>query len=75
MRFVALKTAEQQNALVLHRMRTGFVEEQTALINRPRGELSEFGAHAIVDRAAVVGSEDLRSPINGKVNGGNTTAA
>ena len=43
MRFVALKTAEQQNALVLHRMRTGFVEERTALINRLRGELTEFG--------------------------------
>jgi hypothetical protein len=43
MRFVAVKTADQQNALVLHRMRTGFVEERTALINRLRGELAEFG--------------------------------
>ncbi|HKR43786.1 MAG TPA: IS110 family transposase [Paraburkholderia sp.] len=43
MRFVAVKTADQQNVLVLHRMRTGFVEERTALINRLRGELAEFG--------------------------------
>ncbi len=41
--FVALKTADQQNVLVLHRMRSGFVEERTALVNRLRGELFEFG--------------------------------
>ncbi|MCP3713326.1 hypothetical protein M3I54_41830 [Paraburkholderia sp. CNPSo 3274] len=29
--------------LVLHRMRTGFVEERTALVNRLRGLLAEFG--------------------------------
>ncbi|QIE29639.1 IS110 family transposase [Caballeronia sp. SBC2] len=43
MRFVAVKTADQQNVLVLHRMRDGFVEERTALVNRLRGELVEFG--------------------------------
>ncbi|MFP3647269.1 transposase [Paraburkholderia sp. SIMBA_054] len=43
MRFVAVKTTDQQNVLVLHRMRDGFVEERTALVNRLRGELVEFG--------------------------------
>jgi transposase len=43
MRFVAVKTADQQNVLVVHRMSSGFVEERTALVNRLRGELVEFG--------------------------------
>src|SRR5260370_37323487 len=43
MRFVPVKTPDQQNVLVLHRMREGFVEERTALVNRLRGELVEFG--------------------------------
>jgi transposase len=43
MRFVPLKTLEQQSVLVLHRIRQGFVEERTATINRIRGLLSEFG--------------------------------
>jgi transposase len=43
MRFVPVKTPDQQNVLVLHRMRDGFVEERTALVNRLRGELVEFG--------------------------------
>src|ERR1700751_1560995 len=43
MRFVALQTAAPQNTLVGHRMRRGFGEERTALINRLRGELVEFG--------------------------------
>ena len=43
MRFVPLKSVEQQSVLVLHRIRQGFVEERTATINRIRGLLSEFG--------------------------------
>jgi transposase len=43
MRFVPIKSPAQQSVLVLHRMRTGFVEERTALINRMRGLLCEFG--------------------------------
>jgi transposase len=43
MRFVPLKSVEQQSVLVLHRVRQGFVEERTATINRIRGLLSEFG--------------------------------
>jgi transposase len=43
MRFVAVKTPEQQARLSRHRMREGWKEERTALINRIRGLLAEFG--------------------------------
>jgi transposase len=43
MRFVAVKTVEQQAILSWHRMRQGWIEERTALINRLRGILAEFG--------------------------------
>jgi transposase len=43
MRFVPVKTAEQQGQLAVHRLREGFKEERTALINRIRGLLGEFG--------------------------------
>lgn len=43
MRFIPIKTAEQQSILCLHRVRQGFIEERTATINRLRGLLAEFG--------------------------------
>ena len=43
MRFVPVKTLDQQALLTLHRVRQGFVEQRTALINRIRGLLAEFG--------------------------------
>ena len=43
MRFVPIKSVEQQAILTLHRVRQGFIEERTATINRIRGLLSEFG--------------------------------
>ncbi len=43
MRFVPVKSVEQQALLSLHRVRQGFVVERTATINRPRGLMSEFG--------------------------------
>lgn len=43
MRFVPVKSVEQQALLALHRVRQGFVVERTALINRLRGLMSEFG--------------------------------
>ena len=46
MRFVAMKTVAQQAALCVHRLRQGLVEERTALINRLRGLLTEFGVVA-----------------------------
>lgn len=46
MRFVAMKSVQQQAALCVHRLRQGLVEERTALINRLRGLLTEFGVVA-----------------------------
>lgn len=43
MRFVPVKTAEQQALLAVHRLREGFKEERTACVNRIRGLLTEFG--------------------------------
>lgn len=43
MRFVPIKTEEQQSRLLVHRARQGFVQSRTATINRIRGLMSEFG--------------------------------
>lgn len=43
MRFVPVKTPEQQGTMSLHRFREGFKEERTACITRIRGVLAEFG--------------------------------
>ena len=43
MRFVPVKSVEQQSLLSLHRLREGYKEERTACINRIRGLLAEFG--------------------------------
>jgi transposase len=43
MRFVPVKSADQQAVLCWHRIRQGLIKERTALINQLRGLLSEFG--------------------------------
>lgn len=43
MRFVPVKSAEQQAVLSLHRLREGLIESRTAMVNRLRGLLAEFG--------------------------------
>src|SRR6266850_8536442 len=43
MRFVPIKSVQQQCDLSLHRVRQGFVEERTATLNRIRGLIAEFG--------------------------------
>ena len=53
MRFVALKTVEQQQVLALHRLRQGVVKMRTALVNQMRGLLAEFGVVAPVGRDAL----------------------
>src|SRR5437773_4524017 len=64
MRFVPIKSAEQQAVLALHRVHQGFIEQRTATINRIRGLLAEFGIVLPqradqVRRAAVVAAEEL----------------
>src|SRR6476661_4502386 len=43
MRFVPIKSVEQQAALMLHRVRDLLVRQRTQLINAIRGHLAEFG--------------------------------
>jgi transposase len=43
MRFVPIKTVEQQAILSVHRVRQGFVKARTAQANQIRGLLGEFG--------------------------------
>jgi len=69
MRFVAIKSAEQQAVLLLHRSRELLVRQRTMLINAFRGHLAEFGIvarqgpHHVRELAAVVGDiEDDRLP-------------
>ncbi len=56
MRFVSVKTVEQQAILSVHRARSGFVKARTAQANQIRGLLSEFGVvipkgiHSIMKR-------------------------
>ena len=69
MRFVAVKTAEQQAALLMHRGRELLVRQRTMLANALRGHLAEFGLiaaqglHKVAGLIAVVRDEkDDRVP-------------
>lgn len=69
MRFVPIKDEAQQARLTVHRVRQGFIEQRTALINRIRGLLSEFGVvmplkAATVRRQAALCLEDLPGEAN-----------
>jgi hypothetical protein len=43
MRFIAVKSIEQQSMLCVHRLREGIKEDRIACINRIRGLMAEFG--------------------------------
>lgn len=43
MRFVGVKTVEQQALLAVHAMREGYVKDRVACSNRMRGVMAEFG--------------------------------
>src|SRR6202050_3598381 len=53
MRFVPIKTTEQQSVLMLHRTRHLLIRQQTAVINAIRAHLAEFGIVAPVGRRRV----------------------
>jgi transposase len=57
MRFVPIKSVQQQSDLSLHRVRQGFVVERTATLNRIRGLIAEFG-HVLPN-----GAEQLRRQV------------
>jgi len=64
MRFVAVKSEEQQARLMVHRARQGWVTARTATINRIRGLLAEFGVvlalkAEVVRRQAAAHLEEL----------------
>jgi transposase len=64
MRFVPVKSIEQQSELLVHRARQGFIQQRTATLNRIRGLLSELGIvlplkAATVRREALLQLEDL----------------
>lgn len=52
-RFVAIKTEEQQAVLTLHRARNQVVRERTAVVNQVRGLLLEYGITLPQGRARV----------------------
>jgi transposase len=54
MRFVAVKTVEQQDIQAIHRMRSLVVERRTAQINQIRGLLLEYGIEIAQGRAAAM---------------------
>src|ERR1700686_24321 len=69
MRFVPVKTAEQQSALMMHRARDLLIRQRTMLVNALRGHLAEFGLieaqglHKVVRLIAIVMDEkDRRVP-------------
>ncbi len=64
MRFVPVKTTEQQGVLVLHRTRDLLIRQRTMLVNALRGHMAEFGIIApqgiarVADLLAVLLGED-----------------
>lgn len=66
MRFVAVKTPEQQSVMMLHRVRLMLNRQRTQLSNAMRAHLSEFGIVAPVGR---LGLERLLSVISDRKDG------
>ena len=69
MRFVPVKSAEQQAVLMLHRTRDLLVRQRTALVNALRGHMAELGVVAPqgISRvgdlvAALLGEDDAKLP-------------
>jgi transposase len=64
MRFVPIKTSEQQSALMMHRARDLLVRQRTMLVNALRGHLAEFGLieaqglHKVAKLIAIVTDEN-----------------
>jgi transposase len=78
MRFVAVKTIEQQDIQAMHRMRSLVVERRTAQVNQVRGLLLEYGIEIPQGRTVLMRrlpeiledaenslSERLRAELNG----------
>ena len=75
MRFVAVKTPEQQSAMMLHRVRLILCRQRTQLSNALRAHLAEFGIVAPVGRQGieallrvVADAEDHRLPAGARTS-------
>src|SRR3974390_2548491 len=71
MRFVQIKSAEQQGRLMLHRARDLLMRQRTQVINALRAHMAEFGIVAAQGRQGVkellliiAGGEDERLPVD-----------
>jgi transposase len=69
MRFVAVKSREQQSLLMVHRSRSLLIRRRTMLVNAIRAHLGELGIVAPIGRrglkallAVISGAEDARLP-------------
>jgi transposase len=74
MRFVAVKTPEQQSVMMLHRVRLLLNRQRTQLSNAMRAHMSEFGVVAPVGRmglehllAIITDRDDARIPADARI--------
>ena len=74
MRFVSVKTPEQQSVMMLHRVRLMLNRQRTQLSNSIRSHLSEFGIVAAIGRrgidqllAIVADEKDTRVPSDARL--------
>lgn len=74
MRFVAVKSLEQQSVMMLHRVRLMLNRQRTQLSNAMRAHMSEFGVIAPIGRmglerllAVVADRDDLRIPAEARI--------
>jgi transposase len=77
MRFVEIKSSEQQGVLVLHRVRLMLMRQRIALSNAIRGRMAEYGLVAPVGRnglqrliAIIADQSDDRLPAMARASGG-----
>ena len=63
MRFVSIKSKEQQSVLMLHRSRELMVRQRTMLINAMRAHMAEFG---VVARVGLGGTKELLKVIGNR---------
>ena len=66
MRFVAIKSEEQQSILMLHRVRELLVRQRTQTSNALRGHLAEFG---IIAKQGTAGTDELLALVEGNEEG------
>lgn len=65
MRFVAIKSVDQQSVVMLHRTRELLVRQRTQLVNMMRGQLAEFGI--ILAKGIQHASRFVRQLIEGEI--------